>query len=255
MENLYVGDAHGDPMKYAPLGAYLDGLEQDERALDLKAIQLILDFNLPASAQKKSFWSNDRRGKAQVGPGWLNVGWRVKTLEYEHGRVARVTFVRTPESRGGPVATIVNLSEEDIARMQRPNLESQQMFYYSAGDHMMNEYSDALRAGEVRGVNHRFDFISEDGKIVGEMRLFKSVPPRGIHSSTHASISEAVLLLEHTRAKHKFIVFGGDQRVPEAWLSRHAALADGVAFYYIRADGKLILLHPAHPVTLRAGSG
>ena len=46
-------------------------------------------------------------------------------------------------------------------------------------------------------------------------------------------ITEHVWLLEHTKAKRKFLVFGNDRRVPELWLNDYGNLLKDVEFYFI----------------------
>ena len=38
--------------------------------------------------------------------------------------------------------------------------------------------------------------------------------------------------MEKTGAKHKFLIFGNDKRVPEEWLKRYGDLVDGVDFFF-----------------------
>ncbi|AFV22358.1 hypothetical protein Mpsy_0145 [Methanolobus psychrophilus R15] len=62
-----------------------------------------------------------------------------------------------------------------------------------------------------------------------------SLPP-----AKFATIAEHVWLLEKTGAKHKFLIFGNDKRVPQEWLRRYGELVDGVDFFfYVVGDDKI----------------
>jgi len=54
-----------------------------------------------------------------------------------------------------------------------------------------------------------------------------------------STIAERVWLLEKTKARYRFLVFGNDAQVPLQWLERYGDLNGDVEFYYLSGDGRL----------------
>jgi hypothetical protein len=83
-----------DESRYANIAIYLNsrGLGVDELTLSFSEIEQIIGGELPISArQHRSWWANDSTSHVQSQQ-WLNVGWRVASINLT---AARVTFVRT----------------------------------------------------------------------------------------------------------------------------------------------------------------
>ena len=80
--------------KYDPLRQYLHQSNADELTLSLAEIEAILDAKLPPSARsQRAWWGNRRRGALQA-RAWLDVDYRVESIELEAAdyRSGRITF-------------------------------------------------------------------------------------------------------------------------------------------------------------------
>ena len=95
------------------------------------------------------------------------------------------------------------------------------------------------------GVRKQFDFVSPDRQVVGDAKYYTRVGGIGLPPAKFSIIAEHVWLLEKTRARTKFLVFGNDRKVPTLWLGRYGNLAIGVAFYFLSDEGLLELLADA----------
>lgn len=86
-----------------------------------------------------------------------------------------------------------------------------------------------------RGVVHSFDFVSDDGTVIGDAKWFKNLQPSP--SAKLSVISEYVWLLQQAAgAARRFLVFGHDRAVPEGWLRRFRPLLQDVEFWYLADD-------------------
>ena len=81
---------------------------------------------------------------------------------------------------------------------------------------------------KIRGTEKSFDLVSNNGEHIGDVKFYKNIKTPAAKWST---IAEYVWLLEKTKAKHKFIVFGKDKEVPNRWLKRFGNLTD-IHFYF-----------------------
>ena len=82
--------------RYAPFALWLQSqpISHDRVTLTLEQIEGIINSTLPASArQHRSWWANDSVGHVQSQQ-WLDVGWRVATINMTE---ERVTFARIKE--------------------------------------------------------------------------------------------------------------------------------------------------------------
>lgn len=100
-----------------------------------------------------------------------------------------------------------------------------------------------LSPGQVDGVPKKFDFASPDGQIVGDAKYYTRVGGRGLPPAKFSIIAEHVWLLEKTKAREKFLVFGNDREVPVLWLKRYGGLVSDVAFFFLHPDRGLELLN------------
>lgn len=112
-------------------------------------------------------------------------------------------------------------------------------FEAAARQAMAEYFGTPLVSGSVNGVPKIFDFVSADGRLVGDAKFYTLVGGIGSPPAKNSTIAEHVWLLEKTGAATKSLVFGNDRRVPEKWLHRYGALADDVSFYFLATDGKL----------------
>ena len=110
---------------------------------------------------------------------------------------------------------------------------------------LSDHYGAALSPGSVPGVRKQFDFVSPDRQVVGDAKYYTRVGGIGLPPAKFSIIAEHVWLLEKTRARTKFLVFGNDRKVPTQWLGRYGNLAIGVAFYFLSDEGRLELLADA----------
>lgn len=89
----------------------------------------------------------------------------------------------------------------------------------------------------------RFDFVSEDGEIVGDAKFFTLVRGENLPPAKFSIIAEHVWLLEHTAAKKRVLIFGNDVRVPKRWLAKYGHLVKTVEFYFLDKDCKMEILN------------
>lgn len=102
---------------------------------------------------------------------------------------------------------------------------------------MSDLFGVELAPGRISGVPKLFDFVSQDGSIVGDAKLYALVQGVRLPPAKFSIIAEHVWLLEKTRAQRKFLAFGNDPRVPKEWLRRYGHLAKAVEFYFIDRAG------------------
>jgi hypothetical protein len=100
-------------------------------------------------------------------------------------------------------------------------------------------YATILPPGRVPGVRKLFDFVSPDGRIVGDAKYYTRVGGIRLPPAKFSVIAEHVWLLEKTHAPGTFLVFGNDRRVPVLWLERYGNLVSSVVFYFLTDDGQL----------------
>jgi len=108
---------------------------------------------------------------------------------------------------------------------------------------MSGIFNTMLRERELPRVRKRFDFVSEDGAIVGDAKYYSMIAGERFPPAKIATITEHVWLLEKTAARMKFLVFGNDKRVPTVWLERYGDLLSGIDFYFLSEDGELTKLN------------
>jgi len=105
---------------------------------------------------------------------------------------------------------------------------------------LSRRYNTHLSRGVIPGIPKTFDFLSPDHRVVGDAKYFTMVRGEGNPSAKLSVISEYVWLLDGVEAEHKFLVFGNDRRVPEAWLRKHRDMVKGVEFLFLDLPSKEI---------------
>jgi len=95
----------------------------------------------------------------------------------------------------------------------------------------------AKRKVEVGDSEKEFDFVSSDGKHIGDAKFYKNTPT-GVPSAKLSTISEYVWLLQNININHKFLIFGNDKRVPVMFLGRWRSLVKDIEFYFF--DGNTL---------------
>ncbi len=114
-----------------------------------------------------------------------------------------------------------------------------------AGEVMSQRLGKPLRPGKLDGVPKQFDLVSDDRSIVGDAKYYTMVAGERIPPAKFSVIAEYVWILEKTRARQKFLVFGHDDRVPKEWLIRYGQLVESVDFYFLSESGELTVLWDA----------
>ncbi len=104
---------------------------------------------------------------------------------------------------------------------------------------MSEHYGVRLAPRRVPGIPKKFDLVSDDGQIIGDAKFYTLVRGIGSPPAKNSVIAEYVWLLEKAKAKHRFLVFGNDPRVPTGWLRIYSHLATEIDFYFISAEGEL----------------
>ena len=104
------------------------------------------------------------------------------------------------------------------------------------------ELNTPLLPGKIEGVNKEWDMLSPDSQVVGDAKYYTMVRGKGNPAAKHSTISEHVWLLEKTRARIKFLVFGNQREVPETWLRKYEDLVSDVQFYFLDDEGKITRL-------------
>ncbi|MDI3485486.1 MAG: hypothetical protein PWQ50_706 [Methanolobus sp.] len=206
--------------KYSKLGEYLNSNSLDKLNLTFKDVENILGFNLPKSAREyQAWWANSGGPHTHAIDGWLSMGWIAKVdLDNQV-----VTFTRRERAEKVQQTEIKSSSNKDTTAAE---------FEEYARDFMSKYYSVPLSAGKYPNVPKLFDMISDDHEIVGDAKFYTMVRGTSLPPAKFSTIAEHVWLLEKTGAKHKFLIFGNDRRVPEEWLKRYGDLVDDVVFFF-----------------------
>ena len=85
------------------------------------------------------------------------------------------------------------------------------------------------------GDGHPFEFVSGNGRIVGDV-IWLASRGRSFEAKS-AAIAEAVLIVGHvTNADRRFLVFGEERDAVSRWVTRYRLLLDGVELWFLEAD-------------------
>lgn len=84
-----------------------------------------------------------------------------------------------------------------------------------------------------------FPLVSADESIAGDIVYFTIPGGRELPGLKAASISQQVWLLEKSKAKTRFLVFGNQKQVPTSWLDMFGRYVDNVDFYFLTNDGSV----------------
>jgi hypothetical protein len=206
--------------KYSKLGVFLQNSTINSVKLTFNEVENILGFNLPKSAREyKAWWANNGDSHTHAVDGWLAMGWRT---EVDLGNQV-VIFTRREHVEKVQQTEIKSSSYADTTAVE---------FEEYARNFMSKYYSVPLSAGKYPNVPKLFDMISDDHEIVGDAKFYTMVRGTSLPPAKFSTIAEHVWFLEKTGAKHKFLIFGNDRRVPEEWLKRYGDLVDGVDFFF-----------------------
>ncbi|WP_342304938.1 hypothetical protein [Methanolobus sp. ZRKC5] len=220
--------------KYSNLGVYLQNSANDVMKLTFAEVENILGFNLPKSAREyPAWWANSGGSHTHAIDGWLSMGWNTSVdlnAQVVIFTKKRHVEVKQQNEEYAPKEISISAAEfEEYARI-----------------FMSKYYSLQLLAGKYPGVPKIFDMLSDDNEIVGDAKFYTMVRGISLPPAKFATIAEHVWLLEKTGAKHKFLIFGNDKRVPKEWLKRYGGLVDGVDFFFYDVnDDKIERLNKA----------
>ena len=112
-------------------------------------------------------------------------------------------------------------------------------FERAAARALEQQFDVRLAPRSVAEVPKRFDFVADDGSLVGDAKYFTLVNGTGLPPAKFSIIAEHVWLLEKVPARERVLVFGNDRRVPMQWLRRYGHLAGDVRFFFLGPDGTL----------------
>lgn len=205
--------------KYSTLAKYLSSLPDYEVSLSFKEIEKILGFILPESAKKlRSWWANDRT-HSQYKLGWGAAGYVVYDVDFDR---EIVKFRRaTQVGRTRPKAYIATLAISGKAL---------------ASELLKAHYGKLFRKTRIN--DRSFDFVSDDGKIIGELIIAKGNRPP---SSYFTYIASVLWFLEKIDADEKFLVFFGDKDVPKEWLRHFGHLIKEIKFFFLDVKQRVLI--------------
>ena len=114
-----------------------------------------------------------------------------------------------------------------------------QEFEALARARMSREFDTEFTSRVVPGVPKKFDLVSSDAKVVGDAKYLTLVRGERVPPAKFMEIAGHVWLLGSVDAERRFLVFGNQREVPEAWLRKYGALVRGVELYFLPDDGAL----------------
>ncbi len=242
--------------KYDPLKHHLVSLDRNEWRAAFADIERVLGFKLPRSARNHpAWWANEEEGSHIHAKAWMAAGWRTSDLNLT-GETITFERTRSPSGklRAGAVRDQrVQRTEERSAHIskqpassQKPSPQDQRLtpfeFEALAREVLSERFGTDLSTGKVAGIPKKFDFVSEDCRIVGDAKYFTLVRGERLPPAKFSVIAEYVWLLEKTDASYTFLVFGNDRRVPALWLEKYGRLIRSITFFFLGEDGQLELL-------------
>jgi hypothetical protein len=111
---------------------------------------------------------------------------------------------------------------------------------------MERHYGCRFHVGRKGEHAKRFDYVSEDGSVLGDAKYYTLVHRRSLPPAEYATIVEHVWLLEKMPlpVARCFLVFGNQIEVPTMWLDRYGHLAT-IDFLFVADDGSMRVLQAA----------
>jgi len=205
--------------KYSALAEYLSSLPDYEISLSFKEIEKILGFTLPESAKiLRAWWANDKT-HSQFKFGWGAAGYVVYDVDFSQGIVRFRKATQVGKTK--PKAYIETLAITGKAL---------------AFELLKAHYGKSFRETRIHG--RSFDFVSSDGKIIGELIIAKGNRPP---SSYFTYVASTLWFLEKIEADEKFLVFYGDENVPKEWLRRFGHLTKEIKFFFLNAEQRVLI--------------
>ncbi len=108
-----------------------------------------------------------------------------------------------------------------------------------AGQIMSKHFSTSFSERNPPGFPKKFDFVSNDGRIVGDAKYLTLVRGERLPPAKFMEIAGHIWLLERVEAYKRFLVFGNQRRVAEWWLEKYGHLTSDVEFFFLDDDGNL----------------
>lgn len=104
---------------------------------------------------------------------------------------------------------------------------------------MSDHFQASLHERKCPDVPKRFDFVSDDGSIVGDAKYLTLVRGKNPPPAKFMEICGHVWFLERTNSAKRFLVFGNQREVPEMWLKKYGDLVKTVQFFFLSESGDL----------------
>jgi hypothetical protein len=222
-------------MKYQALTNFLLDLKPDVATMSIsfEDLERLLGMELPPSAKKyQAWWTNSKKSQPQAGAR-IDAGWAVQKVDFEQKKVIFEHVVNRKSTDP--------MQAEDKDKASNTSFTSldSRSFEVLCRAVLEKTFGKRFEETEVPGVPKRFDFVSEDGDIVGDAKFFTLVHGEKLPPAKFSIIAEHVWLLEHTDAKRRVLIFGNDVRVPKKWLAKYGHLVKTVEFLFLNESGKL----------------
>jgi len=115
------------------------------------------------------------------------------------------------------------------------NVRPSKQFEMDAREFLSKKWGVELEERKVKigEAFKKFDMVSEDESLIGDAKYMKNIP---VPAAKWSDISECIWLLQKTKAKRKFMVFGQDIEIAERYLKRWSSIVKDIEFYFF--DGK-----------------
>lgn len=112
-------------------------------------------------------------------------------------------------------------------------------FQVLATEKMSKFFETNLTEKNPKDFPKRFDMVSKNDEIIGDAKYLTLVKKEKTPPAKFMEISGHVWLLEQTKAKRRFLVFGNQKEVATLWLSKYGNLVKNVEFYFIDQNGNM----------------
>jgi len=121
-----------------------------------------------------------------------------------------------------------------MARNKSKKIAKHSEFEKQAREFLSKKWNTDLAEREIQlnpYFEKSFDLVSSDHEFIGDAKYLKNIPTP---AAKFSGLAEYVWLLEHVKAKHKFLVFGKDIEIPKRWLKSYGTLVKNIEFYFLK---------------------
>lgn len=131
----------------------------------------------------------------------------------------------------------VTIKDERVGRCPICDNKISELFEKELRVFLLQKWKVSLHPRTVRigETEKNFDLVSDDMCYIGDAKFYKSLD---VPAAKWSTIAEYVWLLQFTKAKCKFLIFGRDKSVPQRWLNKHRSLVGDVKFYFFDHKNK-----------------